>query len=562
MRIRRSATVARMTLILALACLFAVTGVHSAGAADSDSDIVAKINEYVRQGWADNEVEPSVSADDYEFARRAALDIIGHVPSYDMLMEFLEDESPDKRQKYIDRLLDDPDYVKNWTNVWANILVGRAGNRGNRGTLERWLRGSFYRNEAYNKFVHELIAAEGTSRENGAVAFLASHLNDGALPATSISARVFLGMQVQCTQCHNHPFNDWKQNQFWSMNGFFRGTKRMRGLERGQTGLTDEPTTEVIFYEQRSGLMKAAQRKYVDGTRVAINDTEKPRTQLANLITDPEKPFLAAAQVNRLWGHFFGFAFTRPVDDMGPHNPPSHPELLDFISSQFRQAGFDNKRLIRWIAASEAYQLTSRYGEKNSADSPSSGNVPLFSRMYLKNFTAEQLYDSLIVATEAHKANRNSEAAENQRQQWLRQFVQTFGTDENDEATTFNGTIPQALVMMNGALIGNAISGDRGAFLKRVLEAPNGDIRAKKKTVTRRKPLTRREQLRLTKAYAKSTPAKIETLFLVALQRKPSETEVEGFNSIYQESGSTDPVAGLQDVFWAILNSNEFIINH
>lgn len=562
MRNRCPVTRIRMTLSLALACLFAVTGLSPVRAADSDKDIVAKINEYVQQGWTDNEVAPSARADDYEFARRAALDVIGHVPSHDMLLEFLEDESSDKRQKYVDRLLDDPDYVKNWTNVWANILVGRAGNRGNRGTLERWLRGSFYRNDAYNKFVYELIAAEGTSRENGAVAFLASHLNDGALPATAISARVFLGMQVQCTQCHNHPFNDWKQNQFWSMNGFFRGTKRMRGLQRGQTGLTDEPTTDVIFYEKRSGLKMAAQRKYVDGTRVVINDTVKPRTQLAELITDPEKPYMAAAQVNRLWGHFFGFAFTRPVDDMGPHNPPSHPELLEFLSAQFRQAGFDNKRLVRWITASEAYQLTSRYGDNNGVDSPSSGNVPLFSRMYLKNFTAEQLYDSLIVATEAHKANRNSEAAESQRQRWLRQFVQTFGTDENDEATTFNGTIPQALVMMNGALIGNAISGDKGAFLKRVLEAPNGDIRAKKKTVTRRRPLSRRELLRLAKAHNKSIPAKIETLFLVALQRKPSETEVETFNDIYQETGSNDPVAGLQDVFWAILNSNEFIINH
>ena len=160
MRNRRPATRFLMTLSLILACLFAVTGLRSVTAADSDDDIVAEIDEYVRQGWTDNEVAPSAQSDDYEFARRAALDVVGHVPSYDMLMEFLEDEASNKRQKYIDRLLDDPDYVKNWTNVWANILIGRAGNRGNRATLERWLRGSFYRNEAYNKFVYELRSEE------------------------------------------------------------------------------------------------------------------------------------------------------------------------------------------------------------------------------------------------------------------------------------------------------------------------------------------------------------------------------------------------------------------
>ena len=128
------------------------------------------------------------------------------------------------------------------------------------------------------------------------------------------------------------------------------------------------------------------------------------------------------------------------------------------------------KRLIRWIALSEAYGLSSRFGEKNKADKPEAGNTPLFSKMYLKQFTAEQLYDSLLIATDADKAGRTSGAAENQRRSWLRQFVQAFGTDENDEATTFDGTIPQALLLMNGALIQSAVGGQQGGFLKKVLE--------------------------------------------------------------------------------------------
>ena len=325
----------------------------------------------------------------------------------------------------------------------------------------------------YDRFVFELVSAEGTSDENGAVNFLARHLNNGAVPATAITARIFLGLQVQCTQCHNHPFNDWKQSQFWSMNAFFSGTRRLGNRQAFR--LVDQPSTEVKFFEKRSGLQEATFRKFVDGTAVTVDDRQRPRQQLAKLMTDPTKPFMARTAVNRLWGHFFGFGFTRPIDDMGPHNPASHPELLEYLATQFREAGYDTKRLIRWITSSEAYNLTSRSSEHNSEDNPAAGTAPLFSKMYVKQFQAEQLYDSLIIATAAHKTGRGFEDAEKQRQTWLRQFVQTFGTDENDESTTFNGTIPQALVMMNGGLINSAISTQKGSLLQQVVDSPHPD---------------------------------------------------------------------------------------
>eukprot|EP00913_Durusdinium_trenchii_P008928 g8394.t1 len=541
--------------------------VDSARAADSDVEVVKKINQYIRQAWKDNEIESSPRASDGEFARRASLDIVGHIPTYEQLMTFLEDESPDKRARFVDMLLADSDYIRNWTNIWANILVGRANNRrGNRQALERWLRGEIYRNTPYDKFVHGLVAAEGSVTDNGAVAFLANHLNEQAVPATSITARVFLGLQVQCTQCHNHPFNKWKQGQFWGMNAFFRGTRRQRvGENRNEFRLTDNPGPDIVGFDERSGLVKNTYRKFVDGTiatKVKYADV-KPRELLAKFITDPKQPYMARAQVNRVWGHMFGYGFTKPVDDMGPHNPPSHPELLNYLADQFRQAAYDNKRLIRWIAASEAYNLTSRAGEKNSIDNPPAGETPLFSKMYVKQFTAEQLYDSLLIATAADKSNRTSAAAERQRATWLRQFVQTFGTDENDEATTFNGTIPQALVLMNGGLIQSAINGGNGSFLRRVLDAPNGDIRVKPKRTTRRtsRRPTPLQLKRIAAREAKAVPKRIETLFLVALSRKPTTAELEALNEAYQRGEYTSAVEGLQDVFWAILNSNEFIVN-
>jgi len=544
----------------ALAC-FGLLGVTSAFGASSDDEIVAKINAMLKQGWQDNNVTPSPRADDGEFARRVSLDIVGHTPSFARLAQFLEDGSADKRANYVDELLDDPDYAEHYATIWGNTLIGRANNRRtNRGELERWLKRQFEKNAPYDKFVYDLISAEGESAQNGAVGFLAAHLNDNAVPATAITARIFLGLQVQCTQCHNHPFNDWKQSQFWGMNAFFRGTRRQGagGNQRDEFTLLDNNAESVVFFEKRSGVMEAITRQFVDGTMVVGQSSDTPRKQLAKLVTDPSKPFMAHAIVNRMWAHYVGAGFTKPIDDMGPHNPSSNPELVDFLATEFRTAGYDLKRLTRWITASETYNLTSRGHSGNKADDPASGNAPLFSHMYVKPFTAEQLYDSLLVATEAHKAGRNYDQAERQRTEWLGQFVRAFGTDENDESTDFNGTVPQALVMMNGQLIRNAISGESGGFLRRVLEGsvPKPDEGNKSKSP--RAARTKSIPLKL----AKGIPGRIEILYLTALARKPTSDEMSAFDKAFQQGKDRDPIHGLQDVFWALLNSNEFIINH
>ena len=588
-----------MFALLALAWL----GERPLEAASSDEEIVAKINGFVKQGWSDSSVTPSERADDGEYARRVSLDIVGHIPAYQRLVQFLNDSSPDKRARLVDELLDDPDYAEQFSTIWGNLLIGRANNRRtNRGVLERWIKRQFEKNARYDQFVYDLISAEGNSEQNGAVGFLAAHLNENAVPATAITARLFLGLQVQCTQCHNHPFNDWKQSQFWGMNAFFRGTRRqgMGNAQRNDFDLTDNDAESIVFFEKRSGIMEAITRQFVDGTLVVGESNDSPRKQLAKLVIDPSKPYLGRAAVNRMWAHFLGSGFTRPIDDMGPHNPPSHPELVDYLAHEFQAAGYDQKRLIRWIAASDAYNLTSRFHSRhdpaplapalrgegqgvrgssartptteetagetatgNTADDPASGQTPLFSHVYVKPFTAEQLYDSLLVATEAHKAGRNFEQSEKQRDEWLGQFVRTFGTDENDEASSFNGTVPQALVMMNGELVRNALSGANGSFLRRVLEG----------TVSKPDDATDKTKSPRTTASApqpkltgikppKTIPQKIEVLYLTALARKPSPAELSALDKAFHNSGNRDPILGLQDVFWALLNSNEFITNH
>src|SRR5262245_29201804 len=259
-----------------------------------------------------------------------------------MVQKFVADKDKAKRAKLIDKLLDeDPGYVRNFTTIWTNNLIGRAPPPNNsgvkRGPLQKFLRDSFGKNRGWNEIIGDLLTAEGDNGKNGATNYLLSHLNDGAVPATAISARLFLGTQVQCTQCHNHPFNEWKQNAFWELNTFFRGTRRDAVRRYNEkTGRMDVDhlvlaASDVgggVFYERRNGVMEVAYPKY-DGVEVSPEAGTNRRRELSRLILKGERTLPSDAIVNRMWGHFFGYGFTKPVDDMGPHNPPSHPALLE-----------------------------------------------------------------------------------------------------------------------------------------------------------------------------------------------------------------------------------------
>ncbi|MGQ0637482.1 MAG: DUF1549 domain-containing protein [Planctomycetaceae bacterium] len=515
--------------------------VYSTGYDGRNSELVRFVNDQVRQGWVENNVTPSPPADDAEWVRRVSLDIVGRIPDLETAQSFLADKAPDKRARLIDSLLADTAYARHWTAIWTNNLIGRSTPRDiNRPALEKFLRESFARNRGWDAIVSDLLTAEGSSDKNGATNFLLAHLNDGAVPATAISSRLFLGVQVQCTQCHNHPFNsEAKQNLFWEFNSFFKQVRTARVRKYNQkTGRMDVDHLELldadfdgpVFFERRTGLMEVAYPKF-NGVDVSPDAQTDRRRELAKLITAGERTQLADAMVNRMWGHFFGFGFTRPIEDMGPHKPPSHPELLEQLSVEFVKSGYDLQQLIRACCNSEAYNLTSRAGAGNSEDNPSAGKLPFFSRMYLKALSAEQLYDSLIAATGAHQAAGGDwEQAQSRRQEWLEQFIQTFGTDENDEANTFDGTIPQALMMMNGELMQNALAGGRGGVLHKVLHDKAGPI------------------------------DKVKLLYLATLTRVPSAREIDAANRILRYAKT--PTEPYQDLYWALLNSNEFIINH
>jgi Protein of unknown function (DUF1549)/Protein of unknown function (DUF1553) len=521
---------------------------------------VELINDQIRAAWQERRLTPSPAASDGEWCRRLYLDLLGRVPSVDEVNRFTSDRSSDKKLQLVNQLLGNDEqfveqYARNWTTLWTNILIGRAGGgendrMTNREGLQQALRRAFQRNTPYDTLVTQLISATGVNKPgetgfNGFVNFLCGKLDENGVQATAKTAQIFMGLQVQCTQCHNHPFNEWKQNRFWELNAFFRQVRAIRRPNRNRELITVElsnqnfsgednrPDEAALFYELRNGKMEAAFPVFVDGVEINksgyLEEVDR-RKELAGRVVGSD--FMPKAIVNRMWGHFLGYGFTKPVDDLGPHNAPSHPELLESLGAEFRKGSCDLKELIRWIVLSEPYSLSSHFNNTNKKDDPSLGEKPMFSHFYLRQMRAEELYESLLVATAAHQIGGSYEEQEKVKHEWLDQFTIAFGTDDNDETTTFNGTIPQTLMMMNGDLMKKAIGTDKGSFLEQV--AANSKM---------------------------SNAAKINHLFLAALARKPTASETLAANQLMSLRGG-DATAALQDVWWAVLNSNEFILNH
>ncbi len=547
----------RLTHVLPIA--FALLLTSTVLAQDGVPSQVAMINDHIQQGWADFEIRPAKEVDDAKWCRRVYLDVIGRIPSAEELAAFTSNRDSDKKARLVDTLLHDDKYTEeyagHWSTIWTNLLIGRSGGNDrrdltDRSGMQKYFRDSFAMNKPYNKMVYELVTAEGSTKPgtenfNGAVNFLIGKVNEEkAVLAASATSRIFLGQQVQCTQCHNHPFNQWKQQKFWEFNSFFRQTRGLRKFVDGTrdiesaelvnedfAGEANDAEDAMVFYELRNGMTKVAYPVFTDGTAIKpsgfVSDVNR-RQELGRLMLDSE--YLDKMLVNRMWSMFLGHGFTKPIDDLGPHNPASHPELLEALGKEFRKSSYDLKQLITWMTLSKPYQLAPVLGGSNKIDDPSVGQLPKFSRFYLRQMSAEQLYQSLVTATKVSSSG-SYEKQEQERRKWLSQFVMAFGTDEGDEATTFNGSIPQALMLFNGELTKRSTSTATGSFIDRLYKS------------------------------GKSPTDRVTRLFMAGLARRPTTKEM-GIARQLMVARKGNEKEMIQDLWWAILNSNEFIMQH
>jgi len=524
-----------------------------------------KIHELLSKAWTANNIRPSARASDHEYLRRVYLDLIGRVATPKEVVAFENDRGPNRRTRLVHKLLYDKnyseEYASNWANIWTVWLLTRSGNAIYHQQMRTWLEEHFAKDRSHKEMVEKLITAKGKTNDNGAVNYVLQHLGEAVpkneqerdgqfdmVPIPSRTTRLFLGLQTQCVQCHDHPFNpDWKQQNFWAVNVYFRQVERvgqpnMMRNNQDATVLELRDTEKVnleglVPYEKRSGVVLFTKGRFLDRDKALdLGAPESRREQLAKFIVEDEQ--FPRAFVNRIWGHLFGRGLNEQatVDDFGEHNKVVHPELLNYLAAEFaaetpayefnRYNAFDPKKLLYWICTSEPYNLSS---VANTTNDKTELDV-FFSRMLLKALSPEQLFESLSVATEGQVQSYSKERRQ-KRDDWMKKLVVNFGDDEGNEVS-FNGTLIQALMMMNGKELGEAIKNkDRGTVA---------------------------ESMR----HGRSTAKIIDELFLASLNRHATSSETSKIIAAGNKTRDTVSLYFYGDVFWALLNSNEFMLNH
>lgn len=504
-------------LAFCLAVLAGSTVASAAPTRDADA-LAARIDKALAAKWAAAKVDPAGDADDAEFLRRVYLDLSGCVPPVSEVRAFLDDRDPRKRRKVVDKLLDGPGYVAHFANVWRAAWLPEGGvnvdNAGLRASFEAWLRIRLAENAPYDRLAREILTADAPQVRGafpGDIPFtpapgsatpiaFALALENKPENLAGNTSRLFLGARLECAQCHNHPFADWTREQFWQYAAFF--TPAAPG-KRPQASIP--------------GLNKTVQAAFLDGTAPDMKKYPQARASLAAWATSRENPYFARAGVNRVWQHLFGVGLAEPVDDIAKEakdNP-----LLDELAAAFAEAEFDLKHLTRALVLTKAYQLSSR------AADPASGDEKLFARMPARGLSVEQVVASLLEAT-GHRGSAGSA-------QLRRELAGAFAR-QSGKSVDFQTSIPQALALMNGRFTADETSPERSGTLAAVAASPFLD------------------------------PAgRVETLYLAALGRKPTPTEAAKMTKYVETGGpSGDPDKALADVFWALLNSSEFALNH
>jgi hypothetical protein len=504
-----------------------VAGTLPKGQKLTAEQLAGHIDKLVLDRLKAEKIDASPRTSDEEFLRRAYLDITGKIPTADKAAAFLDSKESDKRAKLIDELLASKDYGRHMADVWQALLLPR--NSDNRRLMQyyphlvKWLDEKFNANAPWDKMVSDILTASGAVEKNGPVIYWLA--NPTADKVTDNVSKVFLGVQLQCAQCHNHPFTDWKQTEYWGMAAFFLkvhpdGNPKAAAKNGGTIRISESN----VKRGKRNLLPESAKilpPKFLGGVQPKVKPNGPVRPVLAAWMTSPSNPFFARAMVNRVWGQIFGRGLVNPVDDMHDGNPASHPELLADLTGQFVASGFDLKYLLRVICSSETYQRSSKPSGNNGDAGPEH-----FARMAVKSLTPEQLYDVLTQLMGPPNAGgpRNRPMPNRPFANPREAFVTFFSAEEGADPTEYHTGIPQVLRLMNGPRFNN------GAALGPIVRS------------------------------GKTPSEMLERLYLTVLARRPTAEEVDRVRA-YFDKNKGEPRQALAGVLWALMNSSEFALN-
>jgi hypothetical protein len=496
-----------------------------------------EIDRLIARELEQTKVKPAQVTGDEQFIRRVTLDLTGQLPMPADVTEFAADKDPRKRAKLIDRLLDSEEYAQHWARYWRDVVSAKISDL--RGQLafrafEPWMAEQLKKNTSWGEMVQAMLTASGTVQfnepgKNGAVSFLASRFGADAAPELAAeTSRVFLGIQIQCAQCHNHPSDVWKRQQFHELAAYFprvqarpvRGQGRFGGFQ-----LFSRPRGEYFMPDKSDPKKRSiVQPRFLTGEAPGNNLTDQERRKaLADCVVNKKNYWFAAAFVNRIWGELLGQGFYQPVDDLGPQKEAVFPSVITRLAGAFQGSNYDIKGLFRAIMNSQTYQRQIRLGA--SAD-----DHLLFAACYPTRLRADALWHSLVdvLGTMGQAPQRGGRRAIrfNFLQGFEGVFKQEFRFDPSLKADEVEHSVPQALLMMNSPVINQRIRAQGTNLLARIL-----------------------------KAYPKDDDA-LRMVYLRTLSRKPTERELAKCQKYLKKVDNR--AEAFEDILWALLNSTEF----
>ncbi len=471
-------------------------------------------------------IEPSGLCDDTTFARRVFLDITGLLPTPDELARFLISTLANKRELLVDELLERKEFTEMWVLKWAELLQMRSDNQVSRKAMMQyfgWLQEKIGKNTPTNEWVRELLSANGGTFKNPATNYY--QIERDIVKVTENAAQVFMGMRIQCAQCHNHPFDRWTMDDYYGFASFF--------TQIGRKGTEDQ--REIIVFNNNGGELnhpvrgKPMKPKFLGGAEPDVAGKDR-RQVLADWLASPENPYFAKNLANIVWSHFFGQGIINETDDVRISNPASNQELLDEMAKRFTDYKYDFKKLVKDICASRTYQLASQPAKSNEADTRN------FARGPIRRIRAETMLDIITQATDTKNKfpglPLGARAVQIGDGTISTYFLTTFGRPMRDTVCScevrLEPTLSQSLHLMNGETVAGKISA--GNLVGKMLQ--------------------------------EKKPANliIETIFLRALSRAPRPEEMTKLLAAVEANPNKQQA--LEDVFWAVMNSREFMFNH